>query len=222
MTEHGFSHIALHSANSTIKAIKCQDLNSTELVAAAPDVLMSTRAFGLSSAGEIVNLALLGDKRITACRCAAVSCAVVSYTPALLTQLKHQESYRDVLWGCRLTFHVNCVVIVSLWCFATTSCNDECMAAQRRCCCRMRFKRGHLEVDDRGVSMAMMHDGVLVSDSKQLAVFNNTGRMGDAQAPNIQEDIPVLLRYSFILLVYIYWAGSQGAQWDMQNSADAT
>jgi hypothetical protein len=75
MTEHGFSHITLHSHNSTVKALKCRDLNDTRLVAAAPDLNMNTRAFGVSSDGELVSFALPGEKRITSCRCAAISCA---------------------------------------------------------------------------------------------------------------------------------------------------
>ena len=69
MTEHGFSHTTLHSNNGTVKVMKCRDLNSTRLVAAAPDLNLNTRAFGISADGEFVSLVLPGEKKVQSCRC---------------------------------------------------------------------------------------------------------------------------------------------------------
>jgi hypothetical protein len=69
MTEHGFSHITLHSTNGTVKEMTCKGLNDSRLITAAPDLSMTTRAFGISADGEFVSLALPGEKRIISCRC---------------------------------------------------------------------------------------------------------------------------------------------------------
>lgn len=62
--------------------------------------------------------------------------------------------------------------------------------------CRMRFKRGDFKVDERGARMALVHDGVLVTDSQHLLVFNSTRRMGDLQGSIIQDELAKLARCS--------------------------
>lgn len=58
----------------------------------------------------------------------------------------------------------------------------------------MRFKRGDIRVDERGAGMAMMHDGILLTASQQLLVFNSSGRIGDSGQPVIQEELASLAR----------------------------
>jgi hypothetical protein len=69
LTDKGFSHVTLYTGDGTARAMTCKGLNGTRLVAAMPDFLTRARSFAMSAEGELVGLLLLGEKRITSCRC---------------------------------------------------------------------------------------------------------------------------------------------------------
>lgn len=68
LTEYGFSQTSLLSSNTTVKPLKCTNLNETRLIAATPDPNLGTRAFGISEDGEFVSLSLPGEQRVLSCR----------------------------------------------------------------------------------------------------------------------------------------------------------
>lgn len=68
LTEKGFSYVMLHSSNATVRRIPCTGMNETHLLAAAPDLQRPMRAYGVSSKGELIGLALSGQNRVTSCR----------------------------------------------------------------------------------------------------------------------------------------------------------
>lgn len=112
LTEHGFSHTMLHSNNSTVKVMKCRDLNSTRLIAAAPDLSMNTRAYGISADGEFVSLALPGEKRILSCRCDdVISCIIAGCTCEVSLCAKHLHRRR-----LSSSWHTHAVAMVHTQC----------------------------------------------------------------------------------------------------------
>lgn len=69
ITDSGMAVVSLHPTNtSSVRYLPCKGLNGTALVHGAHDPAAATRAYALSAGGDLIQLHLIGDKKVTSCR----------------------------------------------------------------------------------------------------------------------------------------------------------